>query len=63
MRGIQVMPILWMAAAACVLLAAFCCRVLIVVRFRIGVVPGWLGPAMFVAMLVVAGVVLAATGR
>jgi len=54
------MSILWAAAAACVLIAAFCCRILIVSRFRIGVVPNWLGPALFAAMLVVASLVLVA---
>ena len=57
------MSLLWAASAACVLIAAFCCRILIVARFRIGVVPNWLGPALFAAMLVVAVVVLAAGAR
>jgi len=57
------MSMLWAAAAACVLLAAFCCRILIAVRFRIGVVPNWLGPALFAAMLMVACVVLATGAR
>lgn len=54
------MSLLWAAAVACVLIAAFCCRILIVTRLKIGFVPNWLGPALFVAMLAVACVVLAA---
>jgi hypothetical protein len=54
------MTLLWGAGAACVLIGALCCRVLVVARLRIGVVPNWLGPALFAAMVVVAGVVLAA---
>ena len=57
------MSILWASAAACVLIAAFCCRILIVTRFRIGVVPNWLGPALFAAMLMVACVVLVTGAR
>jgi len=57
------MSMRWAAAAACVLIAAFCFRILIVARFRIGVVPNWLGPALAAAMLVVACVVLAAGAR
>jgi len=57
------MSLLWAAAVACVLIAAFCCRVLIVSHFRVGLVPNWLGPALFCAMLVVAGVVLAASSH
>ena len=52
------MSLLWAAAVSCVLIGAFCCRVLIVSHFKIGVVPEWLGPALFVAMLAVAGIVL-----
>ncbi len=55
------MSVLWAAAIACVLLAAFCCRVLIIARSGIcAYVPNWLGPALFVLMLVVAGLVLVA---
>jgi len=57
------MSALWAASVACVLIAAFCCRVLILTRFKIGVVPDWLGPALFIAMMVVAGVVLVAGGQ
>ena len=57
------MSMLWGAAVFSVLIAAFCCRILIVAHFRIGVVPNWLGPALFAAMLVVAVVVLAAGAR
>jgi hypothetical protein len=45
------------------LIAALCCRVLIVARLRLGVVPDWLGPALFAAMVVVGTVVFAAGGR
>jgi hypothetical protein len=54
------MSILWAVAIACILIAVCCCRVVILARFKIGVVPDWLGPALFVAMLVVAGVLLVA---
>jgi len=49
---------LWAAAVSSVLIGAFCCRVLILAHFKIGVAPEWLGPALFAAMLVVAGIVL-----
>lgn len=50
--------VLWAAAASGVLIAAFCRRVLILAHFKIGVVPEWLGPALFVAIVAVAGIVL-----
>jgi hypothetical protein len=57
------MSALWAAAAACILIATFCCRLLIVSRLKIGVVPDWLGPALFVAMLFVASVVFVASSQ
>jgi hypothetical protein len=57
------MSLLWAAAAACVLIGAFSCRVFIVARARLGVVPTWLAPALFAAMLLAAVVILAAGPR
>ena len=55
------MSILWAAAAAFVLGAAICCRVLIITRYKRAIyTPEWIGPALLVMMLLVAGFVLAA---
>jgi hypothetical protein len=57
------MSALWAAGAACVLIAAFCIRVLIAKRSGIGATPDWLGLALFVAMLGIAVVVLSGRGQ
>jgi hypothetical protein len=55
------MSILWAASAAFVFIAALCCRVLIVARYReVGYTPNWLAPVLFGLMLLVAGLVLLA---
>jgi len=61
------MSLLWAATAAFVFIAALCCRLLIVTRYRKAVsAPAWLAPAFLGLMLVAAGLVLVAvqpTGR